>query len=113
METIRIGYIGLGGRGKWLLKDVVLAQGEQVVAVCDVYEDRAKEGAVLVTDAGQPAPAVYTDYKELLQNECVTTVIIATAWEFHAEIAIAAMMAGKAVAMEVGGVLILWSNVLT
>ena len=103
METIRIGYIGLGGRGKWLLKDVVLAQGEQVVAVCDVYEDRAKEGAVLVTDAGQPTPAVYTDYKELLQNECVTTVIIATAWEFHAEIAIAAMMAGKAVAMEEGG----------
>ncbi len=103
METIKIGYIGLGGRGTWLLKDVVLAQGEQVVAVCDLYEDRVKEGARLVEEAGQQAPAVYTDYKELLLNKEVTTVIIATAWEYHAEIAIAAMYAGKAVAVEVGG----------
>lgn len=103
METIKIGYIGLGCRGTWLLKDVVLAQGEQVVAVCDLYEDRVKEGARLVEESGQPAPAVYTDYKELLLNEEITTVIIATAWEYHAEIAIAAMYAGKAVAMEVGG----------
>lgn len=103
METIKIGYIGLGGRGTWLLKDVVLAQGEQVVAVCDLYEDRVKEGARLVEEAGQQAPAVYTDYKELLLNKEVTTVIIATAWEYHAEIAIGAMYAGKAVAMEVGG----------
>ena len=53
METIKIGYVGLGCRGTWLLKDVVLAQGEEVVAVCDVYEDRAKEGAKLVAEAGQ------------------------------------------------------------
>ena len=33
----------------------------------------------------------------------VNVIIIATAWEYHAEIAVAAMRAGKAVAMEVGG----------
>ena len=52
METIKIGYVGFR-YGTWLLKDVVLAQGEEVVAVCDVYEDRAKEGAKLVAEAGQ------------------------------------------------------------
>lgn len=103
MDDIRIGYIGLGGRGYWLLKDVVLKQGEKVTAVCDVYEDRAREGARLVTEAGQEEPHIYTDYRDVIADESVNTVIILTAWEYHVEIAVAAMRAGKAVAMEVGG----------
>ena len=43
MKDIRVGFIGLGGRGQGLLEWVVLAQGEQVAAVCDVYEDRAQK----------------------------------------------------------------------
>jgi len=103
MENIRIGFVGLGGRGQGLLKDVVLAQGEQVVAVCDEYEDRAQAGAQHVLDAGQEKPAVYLNYKDMLQDGNVNTVIIATAWESHVEIAAAAMRAGKATAVEVGG----------
>ena len=53
MENIKIGYIGLGCRGKDLLENIVLAQKEQVVAVCDIYEDRAREGAKVVEAAGQ------------------------------------------------------------
>ena len=103
MENIKIGFVGLGGRGYGLLKSVVLAQGEKVAAVCDVYDDRAQKGAEAVEEAGQPHPAVYTDYREMVKDENVNTVIIATAWETHVEIALAAMNAGKAVAMEVGG----------
>lgn len=103
MKNIRIGFVGLGGRGQGLLKDVVLAQGEQVVAVCDEYEDRAQAGAQSVIDAGQAKPAVYLNYKDMIQDENVNTVIIATAWESHVEIAVAAMRAGKATAVEVGG----------
>lgn len=103
MENIKIGYIGLGCRGKDLLENIVLAQKEQVVAVCDIYEDRAREGAKVVEAAGQPTPFVSTNYKDIIANEEVNTIIIATAWESHVEIALAAMYAGKAVAMEVGG----------
>lgn len=103
MENIKIGFIGLGGRGRGLLKDVVLAQGEKVVAVCDVYEDRTQMGADIVAEAGQSRPAAYTDYHDVVNDENVNTVIIATAWETHVEIALTAMYAGKAVAMEVGG----------
>lgn len=98
MENIKIGYIGLGCRGKDLLENIVLAQKEQVVAVCDVYEDRAREGAKVVEAAGQPTPFVSTDYKDIIANEEVNTIIIVTAWESHVEIALAAMYAGKAVA---------------
>ncbi|MCI9572799.1 MAG: Gfo/Idh/MocA family oxidoreductase, partial [Lachnospiraceae bacterium] len=103
MKDIRIGFIGLGGRGYGLLEWAVLPQKEQVVAVCDVYEDRVQKGAELVEKFGQARPAAYTDYHDVMKDENVNTVIVATAWETHVEIALAAMYAGKAVAVEVGG----------
>lgn len=103
MKDIRIGFIGLGGRGYGLLELAVLPQKEQVAAVCDVYEDRVQKGAELVEKFGQPKPACYTDYHDVIKDETVNTIIVATAWETHVEIALAAMYAGKAVAVEVGG----------
>ncbi|MGN0404344.1 MAG: Gfo/Idh/MocA family protein [Bariatricus sp.] len=103
MTDIKIGFIGLGSRGANLLEEIVLGQGESVTAVCDSYADRAENGAELVTKAGQNRPHVYTDAEDVIRDEEVNTVIIASAWESHVEIAISAMYAGKAVAMEVGG----------
>lgn len=103
MEQIRIGFIGLGQRGMLLLKDVVLAQNENVVAVCDLYEDRCRDGAEAVEKACGVRPAGYMDYKDVISDENVNVVIICSAWESHVDIAVAAMNAGKAVAMEVGG----------
>ena len=103
MKDIRIGFIGLGGRGYGLLELAVLPQGEKVVAVCDVYEDRVQKGAELVEKFGQPKPTGYTNYLDIIRDENVNTIIVATAWESHVEIALEAMYAGKAVAIEVGG----------
>ena len=103
MKDIKIGFIGLGGRGYSLMRWVVLEQGEQVTAVCDAYEDRTKAGADAVEETGQERPAEYLDYHDVIKDENVNTIIIATAWESHVEIALAAMYAGKATAMEVGG----------
>jgi predicted dehydrogenase len=103
MKDIKIGFIGLGGRGYGLMTYDVLGQGEHITAVCDEYEDRAEKAADAVEKAGQARPAVYLDYHEVMKDENVNTIIIATAWESHVEIALAAMYAGKAVAMEVGG----------
>lgn len=103
MENIKIGWIGLGQRGISLLKDVVLAQKETVTAVCDLYRDRCSDGADAVEKACGVRPAEYSDYKDVIADENVSVVIICTAWESHTEIAVSAMNAGKAVAMEVGG----------
>lgn len=103
MEKLQIGFIGLGERGRSLLKDVVLPLGEQVTAVCDTYQDRTALGEELVFASTGTRPRGYTDYQELLADENVTVIIITTAWESHVEIAAAAMKAKKAVAMEVGG----------
>ncbi len=103
MENIKIGFIGLSSRGLWLLKDAILPQGEKVTAVCDLYEDRCKEACEAVVEVLGEAPNMYTDYKDLINDDNVNVIVIATAWESHIDIAVAAMNAGKPVAMEVGG----------
>ena len=102
MENVRVGFIGLGNRGKSLL-DVVLAQKESVTAVCDLYADRAESAANKVEEKSGKRPAEYTDYKKLLADESVDAVVISCAWEDHVMIAVDAMRAGKAVGLEVGG----------
>jgi len=51
----------------------------------------------MVVEAGQERPRAYLDYRDVIADKNVNTVIIASAWESHVEIAIEAMKAGKAV----------------
>ncbi len=104
MKEIKIGFIGLGQRGMMLLKDAVLPQkAAQVTAVCDIYCDRVDKAVNLVKESDENTPNGYTDYRELLADENVNTVVICAAWEAHVPVAVDAMKAGKAVALEVGG----------
>ena len=102
-RTVTIGFIGLGGRGQGQLKTLLSMQDVQVNAVCDVYEDRAQEGAKIVQEARGTTPFATTDYHEVLSRADVEAVMIMTSWQTHIPIAIDAMRAGKVVAMEVGG----------
>lgn len=105
MSNLRIGFIGLGARGYGLLSGVVFRMKDiEVIAVCDVYEDRVEDAQKLATRFFRPKPLGYVDYKELIKNHSdLDAVIIATSWETHMEIAEEFMRAGIAVGMEVGG----------
>ena len=102
MKNINVAYIGYGERGRALL-GLVLEQVDAIGAVCDIYEDRAEACAKAVEESRGVRPAVYTDYKDAIADENVNVVMILTAWESHIPIALEAMRAGKAVALEVGG----------
>lgn len=105
-KKIKIGFIGLGGRGYGLLKDVLLEMHDEdvdITAVCDLYEDRIAAAAELVEKKTGVKPLRTADYHEVIACKNVDAVIIASAWESHIEIAIASMKAGKRVATEVGG----------
>lgn len=104
MKNLKVGIIGLGSRGYWLMKDVILLMpGIKVTAVCDVYEDRNEKAAALTEELCGHRPAMETDYKKLIARDDVDIVVITCAWEGHVQLAIEAMEAGKAVGMEVGG----------
>ena len=104
METVRVGLIGLGCRGRDLLRTSLLPLPQvKITAVCDVYEDRVEN--VLKTLAEKEITDVrgFTDYRELIASGLVDAVIVAAAWEAHLPISCAAMEAGIAVGCEVGG----------
>ena len=104
MQKTKIGVIGVSGRGYGLMSDVLLLMDDvEIAAVCDLYEDRIKAAAALVTEKTGIIPIGTADYREVLANPDVEAVVVSCDWEMHIPIAIAAMRAGKAVGMEVGG----------
>jgi len=101
-KKAKLGVIGLSGRGRGLLGSLLEMEDVEITAVCDVYEDRLQLGLEDVKRSGGQAEG-YRDYKELLAREDIQGVVIATTWITHAEIAVAAMKAGKYASIEVGG----------
>ncbi|MDF2669873.1 MAG: Alpha-N-acetylgalactosaminidase, partial [Paenibacillus sp.] len=101
--VVKLGVIGLGGRGRGLLGNLLEMQDVEITAICDQYEERLQLGLELVEKSGRDQAEAYSDYKKLLAREDLQGVIIATTWITHAEIAIAAMKAGKYAGIEVGG----------
>lgn len=102
-KQLKLGIIGLGGRGYGLLSTVTGMDDITVSAVCDLYEDRRERGVKQVVDAVGNTPFSTGNYKEVLAMEEIDAIIISTSWADHVHIAIDAMKAGKYVASEVGG----------
>ena len=102
---LKLGMIGVGMRGRVLLKELVRRDDVEVRALCDI--DGFTLGAALkqFTDAGKPAPRLFSDgpeaWRAMLAQGGLDGVVIATSWELHAPMAIAAMEAKVPVACEV------------
>ena len=109
-DKVRIGVVGLGNRG-FFSDDLypglihVLAKMEDVelVAVCDEFPDRIEKTQKYMKEHYNIEVDGTTDYRELVVRPDIDAVTIFCAWEMHVPVAVAAMKAGKAVAMEVGG----------
>ena len=100
----RIGMIGTGGRGTNLLENLLGADAK-VLALCDVVREKAEHAQSLVAKTGQKPPELYTDgehaYEKLVARDDLDLVIIATPWDWHVDMAVAAMKNGKHAATEV------------
>ena len=103
MEKIKFGVIGLGNRGSSLLKTIISCNEADIVALCDLYPDRVEDAIKVVKENSGVDAKGYTSYEEVFKDQKLDAVFVSCAWEGHTEVAIAAMNAGVAVAMEVGG----------
>jgi predicted dehydrogenase len=105
LEKVRLGFIGVGGRGTSLLGNLLDIEGVEIKAVCDVVQDRVKSAQKLVTAKGRPEPAGYAknemDFEALCKRDDLDLVYVATPWEWHVPMAVTAMSQGKHVAIEV------------
>lgn len=100
----KIGIIGVGGRGTSLLANL-LAADAQILALCDIVQEKADHAQSMVVKAGQKSPELYTKgdhtFESLVTRDDLDLVIIATPWDWHVEMAVAAMKHGKHAAVEV------------
>jgi len=87
---VRIGMIGVGGRGQELLKQVMELPKAQVVAIADVYTRRHDE-------AKQIANGIQTvnDHRRLLDMKDIDAVIVASPLHIHAQHFLDTLAAGK------------------
>lgn len=104
-KPVRIGCVGVGGRGTGLLGTLLTLHGVEVPAVCDIDPAAASRAQDIVAQSGRPKPDLYTsgeaDFKRLMDRKDLDAVIIATPWDWHTPMAVYAMKAGKYAAVEV------------
>lgn len=105
IEKVRLGYIGVGGRGRSHIEAGLKRTDVEIVAICDTQEESLKVTRGMISRTGRKMPAEYTGsryaYKKLLDRKDIDAVIISTPWEFHKEQSIYAMRAGIYVGCEV------------
>jgi predicted dehydrogenase len=105
LETVRLGLVGAGDRGTYLLYLLLGMEGVHVRAVCDVVEGKVARAQRLAEERHLPKPEAYVrgdaDYLRLCQRDDLDLVVNATPWPLHTPVCLAALQAGKHVATEV------------
>lgn len=99
-QPVRIGIIGMGGRGNQLLREFVKVPGVQVGAVVDPDGKRVEEAAQWVRANTGVTPKTTADMRAVFDDKAIDAVLVATPNHWHALTAIWAMQAGKDVYLE-------------
>ena len=94
-DRIRIGVIGVRGRGRAHIGGFKNSPDAEVVAICD-----ADEGVIGPAMKSVPEARYYRDLRELLDDPSIDAVSIATPNHWHSLAAIWALEAGKHVYVE-------------
>ena len=104
-HNIHLGFIGLGAQAIYLLNHFIRIDGVRVVAGVDVYQPKRVRFHKFVREfygakGETSAVDVYDNYRNILLDDNVDAVIIATPVHWHALIAIEACQAGKDIYLE-------------
>jgi hypothetical protein len=100
-DVVRVASIGIGGRGRGQLNEMLAVEGARVVAIADQSQELLDAAAKRIVEAGQEAPLVFTDWKKLCELKDIDLVYICTGWEAHVPMACYAMECGHHAAVEV------------
>lgn len=120
IDTVRVGFIGLGMRGPGAVSRFTKIPGAKIVALCDLDSAKVAEAQKIVTGAGLAPAATYYGsadaWKKLVERKDLDLVYVVTDWDTHAPMGKYAMEQGKHVAIEVPAALSLddiWSLINT
>jgi len=104
-KPIRLGFIGIGGRGSYHLNAALGIEGIEVPAICELQPVRLHQAKRWIENAGQPTPRLYNrgpeDFKRLCQEEDLDAIICCTSWQYHTPACLSAMRNNKHAVSEV------------
>ena len=104
LERVRVAIIGLH-RGMEHVNDCLAIEFAEVVAVCDLREDRAQAAAGACEKQRGRRPAIYSGsediWEKMVDRDDVDVVYVATPWAWHVPMCIRAMEQGKHAFVEV------------
>jgi predicted dehydrogenase len=95
-ERITVGMIGVGARAHELLQAIQTLSDTEIVGVCDAYKGRLERAVARTKGRAK----IYRDYREVLADRSIDTVVIATPDHWHTTMAVDALRAGKDVYIE-------------
>lgn len=105
LDTVRVGFIGVGQRGSGHVKHFCHLDGVEIKAICDTHEPMLDKSIDYVVKKGLPKPGRYTGsdyaYREMLNRDDIDIVIISTPWRWHTPMAVDTMESGKHAFVEV------------
>ncbi len=105
IETVRVGFIGLGQRGPGAVERISNIEGVEIRALCDERMDRVESAQKILAAHGLPAAKAYGGskdaWKEMCTSDDLDLVYICTPWQLHTPMAVFAMENGKHAASEV------------
>jgi len=95
MDRLRVAVVGTGLFGERHLQAYSSYHRARLIAACDLNPNRVQAMA-----SKYDVPNAYTDYRDMLDNDEVDAVSIATPDHLHREVAIACAQAGKHILVE-------------
>lgn len=102
---VRLGFIGVGLRGRNHLEMALYRDDVEIVAICDVDPNAILQAQKLITDKGRKPAISYQkgdhDFENLAKRTDIDGVVIATPWEWHVPMALEVMKQGKYAGVEV------------
>lgn len=114
LPVVRVGFIGLGERGRQAVMRWCHISHTSIVALCDLNTEHVTAALTVMADNGRQPCAVTDSAEALCQRDDVDLVYICTDWESHAALARCALTHGKHTAVEVPAAMTLkdcWSLV--
>jgi len=105
INTVRIGFVGVGHQGSSHVENFLKIDGVEIKAICDIVPAKVEQMQKRVLDAGKPEPAGYSlgerDFERMCQEQDLDLVFTSTPWKWHVPVCVAAMKNGKHAATEV------------
>jgi predicted dehydrogenase len=99
-DTVRIGVVGIGGRGPSHLNGYGKLPNVEIAAICDIDDSHIAKGLGILEKAGKPKPQTYKDIRKLLEDKNIDAISIASPNHWHTLMTIWACQAGKDVYVE-------------